>query len=257
MTRRARDSALWQELLARGLAASEREARARIMAGDVIVNDHRIDKPGTRVSSDAVIRLRGSGSSFASRGGEKLARALQAFDIAVEGLIALDVGASTGGFTDCLLQKGVAHVHAVDVGYGQLAWKLRSDPRVSVHDRTNIRTVRPDTLEPPPQLAVVDASFTALAGLLAHVAGLLPPQGSIIALVKPQFEVAPQEVETGGLVRDERRYRDILRRLFNTTRDANMLVAGVIESPIRGHKGNREFLLYLRLTLAGTPPVPA
>ena len=247
---RPRSAPLWKELIERGLVAHEHEARARIMAGEVIVNDHRSDKPGTRVSRTATIRLRGAAASFASRGGDKLDRALEAFDIAVDGMVALDVGASTGGFTDCLLQRGAAHVHAVDVGYGQLAWKLQSDPRVSVHDRTNIRAVRPDMLNPAPQLAVIDASFTALAGLLTHVAGLLSPQGRIIALVKPQFEVAPHEVETGGLVCDERHYRDILRRLFTTARDANMRVAGVIESPIRGHKGNREFLVYLRLTQA-------
>jgi len=157
------------------------------------------------------------------------------------------VGASTGGFTDCLLQHGAAVVFAVDVGYGQLAWKLRTDPRVVVRERTNIRSLKPHMLQPAPDCAVVDASFASLKGILPAVAGLLPALGCIFALVKPQFEVGPGSLERGGIVRSEKRYQEVFERLIGCVHGLGMQVRGIVESPITGQKGNREFFMYLQL----------
>src|SRR5439155_494629 len=181
------------------------------MAGDVLVGDRPVTKPGAEVPADAEVRLRPADSPYVSRGGEKLAGALAGFGLAVRGLVALDVGASTGGFTDCLLQRGARRVIALDVGYGQLAWKLRQDPRVAVIERTNARALTPAMLPEAPELAVVDVSFISLATLLPAVASVVRPGGTILALVKPQFEVGrgwqrcgswsclPQSDHTGGL----------------------------------------------------------
>ena len=218
------------------------------MAGIVKVDDRVIDKPGTQIRDTARVEVSGPKEPFVSRAGRKLAAALDHFELDPSGLVCLDVGASTGGFTDCLLQHGAACVFAVDVGYGQLAWKLRQDRRVVVFERTNIRSLRPDMLEPAPDFAVIDASFVSLKGLLPPVMKLLPAQGCILALVKPQFEVGPGGVESGGIVRDERRYQEVFKTLISTVRSLGMHVAGILESPITGHKGNREFFIYLRLS---------
>jgi len=217
------------------------------MAGEVVVDDHLVDKPGTRVPHDARVRFKSAQAPFVSRGGEKLAAPLATFGISVQDRILVDVGASTGGFTDCLLQRGAARVFAVDVGYGQLAWKLRQDPRVVVLERTNVRSLRADMLTPAPDGAVVDASFASLAGILPSVAALLPSRGFILALVKPQFEVNPQQVERGGIVRDEKQYQQIFKRLIGSVHSLGMQVCGIMESPITGQKGNREFFIYVRL----------
>jgi 23S rRNA (cytidine1920-2'-O)/16S rRNA (cytidine1409-2'-O)-methyltransferase len=235
-------------LVNQGHAPDLTSARAFIMAGDVVVDDHLVDKPGTPIVPDARVRLKTSHGRYVSRGGDKLILPLDVFQIAVQGKAIIDVGASTGGFTDCLLQHGAACVFAVDVGYGQLAWKLRQDRRVVVFERTNIRSLRPDMLEPAPDFAVIDASFVSLKGLLPPVMKLLPAQGCILALVKPQFEVGPGGVESGGIVRDERRYQEVFKTLISTVRSLGMHVAGILESPITGHKGNREFFIYLRLS---------
>ena len=231
----------------RGLAPSIDRARAMIMAGQVVVGDHTVDKAGQQVAADAEIRLKGENLPYVSRGGLKLRRALDQFGIDVTGLVAVDVGSSTGGFTDCLLQAGAAKVFAIDVGYGQLAWKLQQDPRVVSMEKTNIRYVTPDQLDGEPTLAVVDASFIALAKVLPATAGLLKPGGRIIALIKPQFEVGKGEVGKGGIVRDPAAHEKVIEDVRRTAADLGLTVAGLCESPITGADGNREFLILLQL----------
>ncbi len=237
--------ALDRLLLGRGMTATLQEARSLIMAGKVVVDDHRVDKPGTPTSPSATIRIKGETSRYVGRGGEKIAGPIQTFNIPLTGKTILDVGASTGGFTDCLLQHGAEKVFAVDVGYGQLAWKLQQDKRVVRLDRTNIRSLVPTDLQPLPDMAVVDASFTSLKGLLPHIIPLIQPSGEILALVKPQFEVKKEAVGRGGIVRDQKRYRDVLKDLIFEARSQGLHIIGTMESPIQGQKGNREFFLYL------------
>jgi len=233
-------------ILERGLALSIEKARALIMAGQVVVGDHTIDKAGQLVAVDVDIRLRGETLPYVSRGGLKLRKALDEFGIDVSGLVAVDVGSSTGGFTDCLLQAGAAKVFAVDVGYGQLAWKLQQDPRVVSMERTNIRSVTPDQLDEVPAVAVVDASFIALARVLPATVGLLKPGGRIIALIKPQFEVGKGEVEKGGIVRDPAAHEKVIEDVRRTAFELGLTVAGLCESPITGADGNREFLILMQ-----------
>jgi len=234
-------------ILERGLAISIEKARALIMAGQVVVGDHTVDKAGQQVPVDAEIRLRGEALPYVSRGGLKLRKALDQFGIDASGVVAVDVGSSTGGFTDCLLQAGAVKVFAIDVGYGQLAWKLQQDPRVASMERTNIRTVTPDQLDDLPSLAVVDASFIALAKVLPATVGLLKPGGRIIALIKPQFEVGKGEVGKGGVVRDPAAHEKVIEDVRRTALDLGLSVAGLCESPITGADGNREFLILLQL----------
>jgi 23S rRNA (cytidine1920-2'-O)/16S rRNA (cytidine1409-2'-O)-methyltransferase len=229
----------------RGLAPSRERARALIMAGQVVVNDHVADKPGQMVPIDAVVRVKGELHPFVSRGGLKLEKALDCFDLDVAGIVALDVGASTGGFTDCLLQRGARKVIAVDVGYGQLSWKLRSDERVVSLERTNIRYLSADRLPEVPDLAVIDASFISLAKVLPATVGLIKEGGAIIALIKPQFEVGAGEVGKGGVVREEAKHRQVVDSVCTVAQELGLAVRGVIESPILGPKGNREFLIFL------------
>lgn len=233
-------------LVDRGLVQSRERARALIMAGQVVVNDHLADKAGMQVSLDADIRLKGEDIPFVSRGGLKLARALDEFGFDVTDLIAIDVGASTGGFTDCLLQRGARKVYAVDVGYGQLAWKLRQDPRVVNLEKTNIRYLEPDSLAEPPGLAVIDASFISLDKVLPPTLRLIRQGGAVVALIKPQFEVGKGEVGKGGVVRDEGKHRDVVASVVALAESLGLVVCGVTESPILGPKGNREFLIHLR-----------
>jgi 23S rRNA (cytidine1920-2'-O)/16S rRNA (cytidine1409-2'-O)-methyltransferase len=232
-------------LLDHGLAPSRERARAMIMAGLVVVNDHAALKAGEMVALDAEIRLKGADHPYVSRGGLKLQKALDHFGIDVTGLVAMDVGASTGGFTDCLLQRGAAKVYAVDVGYGQLAWKLRQDERVVNLEKTNIRYLSRETLKELPQLAVIDASFISLDKILPHVIMLLDPDATIVALIKPQFEVGRGEVGKGGVVRDEEKQRQVVERVSLLAESLGLRVKGVTESPILGPKGNREFLIWL------------
>ncbi|MGB9080011.1 MAG: TlyA family RNA methyltransferase [Desulfuromonadaceae bacterium] len=238
-------------MLERDLASSIEKARALIMAGQVVVGDHTVDKAGQQVATDADIRLRGENLPYVSRGGLKLRRALDQFGIDASGLVAVDVGSSTGGFTDCLLQAGVVKVFAIDVGYGQLAWKLQQDPRVVSMERTNIRTVTPDQLDELPELAVVDASFISLSKVLPATAALLQPGGRIIALIKPQFEVGKGEVGKGGVVRDPAAHEKVIEDVRRTAADLGLAVAGLCESPITGANGNREFLILLQLPEKG------
>jgi 23S rRNA (cytidine1920-2'-O)/16S rRNA (cytidine1409-2'-O)-methyltransferase len=234
-------------LVEQGLAASREQARRLIMAGAVVVNDQRVDKPGTLIAATAGLRVKDEARSpYVSRGGQKLAAALQHFSFDVRGVAALDVGASTGGFTDCLLQHGARKVFAVDVGYGQLAWSLRQDPRVISIERTNIRMLDPLLLDETPTLAVIDASFISLTLVVPKVLTLLAPKGEVIALIKPQFEVGKGKVGKGGVVRDPVLHAEVVKRLQEQAALWNVGVRGVIESPILGPKGNKEFLLYLQ-----------
>lgn len=217
------------------------------MAGAVIVDERRVDKPGALVGESVAVRLKEEARArYVSRGGQKLEAALCAFGIDVTGVVALDVGASTGGFTDCLLQRGAARVFAVDVGYGQLAWSLRQDQRVVNLERRNIRTLDASVLAQTPSLAVIDVSFISLSLVIPKVLSLIAPHGTIIALIKPQFEVGKGRVGKGGVVRDAALHSAVISQLCAQVEEWGGEVTGVIESPLRGPKGNKEFFLYLR-----------
>lgn len=229
----------------RGLTPSREKAQALIMAGQVVVGDHAVHKAGQQVAVDAEIRIKGEVLPYVSRGGLKLSKALETFGVDVTGLVVLDVGASTGGFTDCLLQNGALRVFAVDVGYGQLAWKLQQDPRVVSMEKTNIRNLTPEELDEQPELAVIDASFISLTKVLPATMQLVKPGGRIIALIKPQFEVGRGEVGKGGIVRDPSAHERVVENIRHAARELGLTVAGVCESPITGADGNREFLIML------------
>jgi 23S rRNA (cytidine1920-2'-O)/16S rRNA (cytidine1409-2'-O)-methyltransferase len=234
-------------LVERGLVDSRARAQARIMAGDVVVNDKRVDKPGEKVARDAEIRLKGEDMPWVSRGGLKLDAALGWFAVDVKGRVCVDVGASTGGFSDVLLARGAQLVHAVDVGYGQLAHKIRSDPRVRVLERTHIGKMAAGSLDPAPDVAVVDVSFISLVLVLpAIVAQLRPGPADVVALVKPQFEVGRAHVGKGGIVRDDDARKAALERVLATAASLGFAVAGVRESPIHGADGNVEYVAAFR-----------
>jgi 23S rRNA (cytidine1920-2'-O)/16S rRNA (cytidine1409-2'-O)-methyltransferase len=239
-------------LVERGLAPSRERARALILAGKVVVGDHAIDKVAVQVDLEAPIRLKGEDIPYVSRGGLKLAEALATFHLTVAGRIAMDVGASTGGFTDCLLQQGARKVYAVDVGYGQLAWKLRVDMRVVNLERTNVRDLTAAQLPEQPSLAVIDASFISLEKVLPAVLPLLPPDGEVVALIKPQFEVGRGRVGKGGVVRDPVLHQEVVERIRHSAGQLGCQVLGVTASPILGPKGNREFLIHLRKKAPGS-----
>lgn len=232
-------------LVDKGLVSSRERARALIMAGDVIIGDHKVEKPGQLVDPTLPIRMKDD-IPFVSRGGLKLQKALEYFAIDVRGLVALDVGASTGGFTDCLLQRGAARVYAVDVGYGQLAWKLRQDERVLSLEKTNIRYLEPEALPTLADMAVIDASFISLDKVLPNTLRLIKGGGAIVALIKPQFEVGRGEVGKGGVVRDPEKHAAVIEAVCSLAEKLRLDVVGVTESPITGPKGNREFLVYLQ-----------
>jgi len=230
-------------LVERGLAPSAARARALILARDVSVDGAVATRPAARVGPDAAIELR-ERSRFVSRGGEKLASVLDRTGIEVAGVRCLDIGASTGGFTDCLLQRGAARVVAVDVGYGQLAAGLRADPRVEVRERTNARDLPP--IEPPADLATIDVSFISLTAVLPAVAASVRVGGDIFALVKPQFEAGRHEVRRGGVVHDPEVHAACVARVALAAIGAGLRVRGVFRSPLLGPSGNREFFLWLR-----------
>ncbi len=232
-------------MVQRGLAESREKAQALIMAGEVLVDDLPATKPGRLLDPEIAIRLR-QGLAYVSRGGLKLEAALAAFAVDPAGLVAADVGASTGGFTDCLLQHGAAHVYAIDVGYGQLAWQLRQDPRVTVLERTNVRHLERLPGDALVDLAVVDVSFIGLRLVLPAVSRILRPAGRVIALIKPQFEAGRQQVGKGGVVKDVQVHRQVLLELLQWAQDNTWELAGLIRSPITGPKGNVEFLCLLR-----------
>ena len=236
-------------LVRRGLAPSRERARALIMAGQVYLGDRLVDKPGLLVALDAVCRIAEASDElkYASRGGLKLEKALETFALDPSGLVALDIGASTGGFTDCLLKHGAKRVYAIDVGRGQLAWTLRNDPRVVVMEHTNIRHVT--SLPEPIQCAVIDVSFISLRLVLPPIVPLLTPDAWVVALVKPQFEAGKAEVDRGaGIISDPAVHTRVLEELQAwIPAHTPFQVQGLTDSPIYGRDGNREFLLHLRM----------
>jgi 23S rRNA (cytidine1920-2'-O)/16S rRNA (cytidine1409-2'-O)-methyltransferase len=231
-------------LVDRGLVGSLDRARRLVMSGDVWLGDQRILKPSDLVGIDAALEVRGADIPFVSRGGVKLQGALDHWNIDVHGLVAVDIGASTGGFTDCLLQRGARHVFAIDVGYGQFAWKLRQDARVTLFERANIRAFEPSRLPESVDLAAIDVSFISLRLVLPTAIRLLRSQGRILALVKPQFEVGKGEVGKGGVVRDPTQHESVVQEIKDFGESLGLSCHGVSPSPIEGPKGNREFFLY-------------
>ncbi|AKU90876.1 TlyA family RNA methyltransferase [Vulgatibacter incomptus] len=232
-------------LLERGLAETRARAQALVMAGEVLVGDHRVDKPGQLVDPELPIRLKGEGLRYVSRGALKLEGALDTFGIDPAGLRCVDLGASTGGFTDLLLQRGAEAVWAVDVGYGQLHEKLRQDPRVHSFERVNARTVGLEQLGAEPfDLAVMDLSFISLELVLPAARSLVRPGGQLVMLVKPQFEVGPKDVGNGGVVRDPEKRQEAIDRIADFCRGLRLEVRGIVDSPILGPAGNLEALLW-------------
>ena len=232
-------------LTERGLQESRQRAQAVIMSGEVFVNGQRVDKPGTAVAEDAQIEVRGGTLAYVSRGGLKLEKAMAAFPIDLNGAVCADIGASTGGFTDCMLQNGAEKVYAVDVGYGQLAWKLRSDPRVVCLERTNARYLTHEQVPDELDFASVDVSFISLKLILPPLNGLLKDGGHAACLVKPQFEAGREKVGKKGAVRDPAVHLEVLEHFLDHARDAGFAVLGLTYSPIRGPEGNIEYLGYL------------
>ncbi len=231
-------------LVERGLVESREKAAKLVLAGDVFVDGERVDKVGALIAPDAELELRGR-SPYVSRGGEKLVHALDYFNVPVVDRICIDVGASTGGFTDCLLQRGAARVYAVDVGTGQLDQRLRRDARVVVMEQTNARVLDARLFADPPSLAVVDVAFISLEKILPAVFGVLSPRADAVVLIKPQFEVGREHVGKGGVVREPSLHRQVVARLARYSVLRGWHVLGVSASPLRGPKGNREFFLHV------------
>jgi 23S rRNA (cytidine1920-2'-O)/16S rRNA (cytidine1409-2'-O)-methyltransferase len=234
-----------QLLVIRKMAENRQRAKALILAGKIFVNDERADKAGSLVHPDSRIRIYGTDMAYVSRGGIKLEAALDAYNVNVDGMICLDVGASTGGFSDCLLQRGAKQVLAVDVGYGQLAWKLRQDPRVVVIERSNIRYLPENALPFPVDLVTIDVSFISLKIVVPAVVKFMKLDAGIMALVKPQFEVGKESVGKGGVVKDGSLHRKVLDELADFFSKQNLHSKPAIPSPILGPKGNKEFFLFI------------
>lgn len=233
-------------LIEKRIVQSRERARSLIMEGMVIVEDRTIDKPGTKVDVEAQLQIRGGDLPYVSRGGVKLEGALNAFGVHPSGMVVMDVGASTGGFTDCVLQKEARKVYAVDVGYGQLAWKLRKDPRVVNLERRNIRYLKREEVEEEVDLILIDTSFISIEKYLPHLLGFLKMGGTIISLIKPQFEVGKGEVGKGGVVKDPALHQKVIERISQFSRGLGLKVLRVIESSLLGPKGNKEFFIYLK-----------
>ena len=231
-------------LVDRGLVPTRAQAQAAVLAGEVYVDGAPVTKAGARVAPDALIELRTRRPSFVSRGGLKLDHALTAFGLDVGGLRAVDVGSSTGGFTDCLLKRGAAHVHAVDVGTGQLAWELRTDPRVTVLERRDVRGVTPEELGGAVDLAVVDVAFIGLGKIMPVLRALVRSGGTVVALVKPQFEAGPRAAKR-GVVRDAAVHEDVLRRVKSQAEASGLRLLTAVHSPLAGPEGNIEFFFHL------------
>lgn len=232
-------------LFEKGMVPSRERAKAIIMSGIVYVNNQKADKAGMSIPEDAEIEIRGKTNSFVSRGGLKIEKALTYFQIDPKDLCVMDIGASTGGFTDCLLTRGARKVYSIDVGYGQLAWKLRQDPRVVCMERTNIRKVTPDMLDDVPEFAVIDVSFISLKLVLPVVAQLLNEHGRIACLIKPQFEAGKGKVGKKGVVREPEIHLDVLNAFVENAHEAGFHVYNLTFSPIKGPEGNIEFLGYI------------
>lgn len=234
-------------LMNRGMFESRAKAQAAVMAGQVLVNEQKIDKPGTPVPPDVTIRLLGNNLPYVSRGGLKLEKALQIFPISVKDKIVADIGASTGGFTDCALQNGAVKVYAIDVGYGQLAWKLRSDERVINMERTNVRYLEKDSLPEQVDAATIDVAFISLDKVLPAVHKIVKEDGFVIALIKPQFEAGKENVGKKGVVRDAKVHESVINNVIDFAKAEGFGIAGLDFSPIKGPEGNIEYLLYLTL----------
>ena len=231
-------------LVQRALQESRQKAQATIMSGQVFVDGQRVDKPGAPVAEDAAIEVRG-GLRYVSRGGLKLEKAMALWPIQLEGAVCMDIGASTGGFTDCMLQNGAAKVYAVDVGYGQLAWKLRSDERVVCLERTNARYLTHQEIPEEPDFSSVDVSFISLKLILPAISGVLREGGKVVCLIKPQFEAGKEKVGKKGVVRDPAVHREVLEHFLEYAKENNFTVIAITYSPIRGPEGNIEYLGFL------------
>lgn len=232
-------------LVERGFYESREKAKAALMAGLVLVNDEPVDKSGMKVARTADIKVKGALHPYVSRGGLKLEKAIRKFDIDLNGRVMLDIGASTGGFTDCALQNGASYVYAIDVGYNQLDWSLRQDERVNVMERTNFRYTEPaDLLGPPPTFATIDVSFISLKLILPALSTLLSVGSGIVALIKPQFEAGREKVGKSGVVRDSAVHRDVLRTVLTAAAELGYSLQDITFSPITGGEGNIEFLAY-------------
>ena len=235
-----------QYLCQHGLAQSRERAKALIMAGIVYVGEEKSDKPGNMIDENARVEVRGHDIGYVSRGGLKLEKAMQVFPVHPQGLVCMDIGASTGGFTDCMLQNGAAKVYAVDVGYGQLAWKLRCDERVVNMERTNIRNVTPQMLKEPVQFFSVDVSFISLRHIFPVAAAITTPDAQGVCLVKPQFEAGREKVGKKGVVREAQTHEEVLLAASGYAQANGFFVAGADYSPVKGPEGNIEFLLYVK-----------
>ena len=232
-------------LVERGLLDSRQKAQANIMAGLVFVNGQRVDKPGTAVAEDAPVEVRGHALPYVSRGGLKLEKAMRTFPITLAGRTCADIGASTGGFTDCMLQNGAVKVYSVDVGHGQLDWKLRNDPRVVCMERTNIRYVVPEDIEERPSFVSIDVSFISLTKVLLPVRNLMEENGEIAALIKPQFEAGREKVGKKGVVRDPAVHKEVIEMVISYAKSISFGVRHLEFSPIKGPEGNIEYLVHL------------
>lgn len=233
-------------LVNRGLFESREKAKAAIMAGQIYSGTERIDKAGTKVSVDAPLEVKGNTLPYVSRGGLKLEKAIDLYPINLEGAVMIDIGASTGGFTDCALQHGAKKVFAIDVGYNQLAWKLRQDPRVINMEKQNIRTVTPEQLGELGNFISIDVAFISLDKVLPVASTLLLHDGSLVALIKPQFEAGRDKVGKGGIVKDPLIHREVLHRILDVAQDAGLYIHGLTYSPIKGTEGNIEFLGFFK-----------
>lgn len=232
-------------LVQQGLATSRELAKAYIMAGNVYVDGQKEDKAGTKVAVTAALEVKGNQMKYVSRGGYKLEKAIDAFAISLEGKICLDIGASTGGFTDCMLQNGAVKVYAIDVGYGQFAWKLRNDPRVVCLEKTNVRYVTHEQVPEEGDFASIDVSFISLTKVLPAVLGVLGEKGQLVCLIKPQFEAGREKVGKKGVVRDIQVHKEVIEKIASYVRTQGLGILGLSFSPIKGPEGNIEYLIYL------------
>lgn len=242
-------------LVRRNLVQSRERAKTTIMAGLVLVDGQKIDKAGTMVKAEAEIRLLGNTLPYVSRGGLKLEKAIREFGVSLAGKTAADIGASTGGFTDCMLQNGAVKVFAIDVGYGQLAWSLRTDERVINMERTNVRNVTVEQLGEPVDLASIDVAFISLEKVLPAVSGMLQPAGEIVALIKPQFEAGREKIGKKGVVRDARVHEEVVFHVVSVVRQMNLIPLALTFSPVKGPEGNIEYLIWLTKSLEAVDAV--
>lgn len=229
----------------RGLAASREKAKAIIMSGIVFVDGQREDKAGSMFDEKVIIEIKGATLKYVSRGGLKLEKAMSHFDVTLKDRVCMDVGSSTGGFTDCMLQNGAVKVYAVDVGHGQLDWKLRNDDRVVCMEKTNIRYVTPDQIDEPPAFVSIDVSFISLTKVLGPVKELMTSDGEIVCLIKPQFEAGREKVGKKGVVRDKNVHKEVIHMVMDFAKDIGFVLCNLEFSPIKGPEGNIEYLLHL------------